>query len=153
MHRRLVIPALSLGLLAQACAPESPEAQVRRLIERAERAAEARRLDELTELVSPRYSDGAGRDRAALTTLLRGYLAAGGTLHLLTRVDSLSAVSPERVEVRMLVATASVPISGVADLERLSADLLRVELTMEKERRDWRLTRASWKRAGLRDFL
>ena len=151
-HRLPRIVALGL-LLMGSCAPDAPQVEIRELIERGERAAEQRRVGELADLVAPTYADAEGRDRAALVGLVRGYLAHGGSIHLLTRIESLRVTAPERAEVTLLLAAAALPISGVLDLDAVSADLLRVELELERARGDWRLTRAAWAPATVADFL
>ena len=58
--------AVGLVVLVSACGgDQTPEAQVRAVIESGKEAAEARDLSALMDLVSPEYRDDDGRDRAS----------------------------------------------------------------------------------------
>jgi len=77
-------------LLTWACGgAQSPESQVRAVIETGEAAAEARDLPALMDLVSPDYQDDSGRDSRELRNYVHGYLIANQSIRLLTRIDSI----------------------------------------------------------------
>jgi hypothetical protein len=153
--RRFAAVAL-LAALALVCAgePESPEARVLALLERAEVAAEERDVKALREMISERYADEQGRDKAALKALLAFHFLRNQSVHLLTRAGEIALPTPERAEVVVFVAMAGRPIPGPEALVGLRADLYRFDLVFEEvEGEEWRLVRAGWRRAMPDDFL
>lgn len=150
--------AALVAVLACDSEPEPPDAQVRRLIARAEAAAERRDKSELLALVSHRYADDRGNDRAAIGALLSYTFLRNRDVHLLVRTRALELPEPGRAEVSLLVAMANVPIPGLGDLEALRADLHRFDLSLLREEdpegadwTSWRVTRAAWRRATAGD--
>jgi hypothetical protein len=143
--------------LALACRRGTPEEQVRRTVAAAETAAEERNVRALARLISERYRDGAGNDRAAVLDLLRFQLLTRPSIHLLTRVRSVELLgkesnTPASARVSLVAAMAAVPLSP-GDLARARADLQRFELTLVEERRgDWRVVSATWSPARVEDF-
>jgi hypothetical protein len=141
-------------LLALAsCASESPEDRLRAALQYGEAAVETKDWSALDDLVSKRYADAAGRDQAQLVDLVRAYLFRLGPVHVLSQTKSLELVAPDRAEVTMLVAVASVPFETLADLERVSADVGLVEMIFVDEDGDWKLLRAEWSPATLDNVL
>ncbi len=120
---------------------------MRATLARAEQAAAAKDLAALRNLIGERYRDRDGRDRRAIEQILRVYFLRHGSIHLLTRVQSLTFPAPGQAEVVVLVAMAGTPIAPGADLRGLAADLHRFELTLVRERDTWRAVRAEWRRA------
>jgi hypothetical protein len=158
-RRRPKRPALLMMLAAAslaACAaePDSPEAQVRALLERAEEAAEEKRVGALKQLISEIYSDDHGQDRQAVAGLLTYYFLRNQSVHLLTRVRSIEFPEPARARATVFVAMAGMPIPGIDELARIRADLYRFDFSLADEASgDWRVTRAAWRRATTDDFL
>ena len=148
-----VVLAAVTALTSPGCCGEPPEARLRRAIEDGRVAAMAKSFDRLGRLVSECYSDSDGRDRADLLGLVRGYLTHLDPAHLFYKEQSLRLTAPGRAEVTLLVALASVPLESIADLERISADLGRVELEFEEESGDWKLVRARWSSVSLTDWF
>ncbi len=153
--RRLTTVVLFAALtLACAGEPESPEARILALIERAEVAAEERDVKALREMISERYADEQGRDKAALKALLAFHFLRNQSVHLLMRAADIALPVPERAEVVVFVAMAGRPIPGPEALAGLRADLYRFDLVFEEvEENEWRLVRASWRRAVRDDFV
>lgn len=120
---------------------------MRATLARAEQAVAAKDLAALRNLIAERYSDGDGRDRRAIEQILRVYFLRHGSIHVLTRVQSVSFPAPGRAEVVVLVAMAGTPIAAGTDLRGLAADLHRFELTLVREGGAWRAVRAEWRRA------
>jgi hypothetical protein len=152
------LPLLTLfaAVLLPACAaePDSPEAQVHALLQRAETAAEEKRVGTLKQLVSESYSDDRGHDKQAVAGLLTYYFLRNQSVHLLTRVQSIEFPKPARAHATVLVAMAGTPIPGIDELVRIRADLYRFDFSLSDEGSDeWRVTRAAWRRAAADDFL
>lgn len=162
------LPGLA-ALILTACtaAPDSPEAQVRALLSRAESAAEKRDVGVFKELISEGYTDEQGQDRQALAGLLTYYFLRHQTIHLFTRIQSIDvadaknitfadaeSAEPESARASILVAMAGTPILIVDDLERLRADLYHFDFDLVREDDgEWRVSRAAWSRATRSHFL
>jgi hypothetical protein len=146
-----VLAALSLSVACTRAG--TPETEVRATLARAEQAAAAKDLAVLRDLVAEKYSDRDGRDRRAIEQLLRVYFLRHGSIHLLTRVQSVTFPEPTRAEVVVLVAMAGTPVASGADLTGLAADLHRFELTLAREGDTWRAVRAEWRRAEPGELL
>jgi hypothetical protein len=158
-RRRADLAAL-LTMIALAClpacaeTPESPEAQIRALLERAEAAAEEKQVGTLKQLVSESYSDDHGQDKQAVAGLLAYYFLRNQAIHLLTRIRSIELTGPARASATVFVAMAGTPIPAVDDLGRIRADFYRFDFSLSDEGEgDWRVTRAAWRRAVASDFL
>ena len=144
-HWRRALPAMVLAGLAAACGPqETPEAQVRAVIASGEAAAEARDLSALMDLVADDFQDGQGGGREDLKRYVRGYLVAHQSVHLLTRVESVELPYRDMARVILTVGTLG-RHAATADAFDLAADIHEVQLELQLEGGDWRVTRASWR--------
>jgi hypothetical protein len=152
---RLLAMALIVATLLAACRSErdTPEAQVRTLIRSAVAAAEQKQLGTLRDMVSERYADEQGLDKRAVENLLRLQFLRNESLHLYTRIQSVSLPQPDRAQATVLVAMAGVPIASEADLPALRADLHRFEIDFAREDKTWRVQRATWRRVEPGELL
>jgi hypothetical protein len=149
-----MLPALLLPLLVSCSSePDTPEAQVRALLKQGEVAAEKKESRVLRGLISEKYSDSEGQDKKAVESILRYYFLRNESIHLLTRVQSITFPEPARAQAVVLVAMAGRPISSARELERLHADLHRFDITLAREGKEWKVIRAEWRRAEFADFL
>jgi hypothetical protein len=150
----LLVTALWLASSLVCCSkPASPEARVRALVAHAASAAEAKNLRELKKMISEDYKDGDGRDKQEIVGLIAFHFLRNETIHLLTRVSSVDVPEPGRAEAAVFVAMAGAPITGPEALPGLRADLYRFDFSFADEAGDWKLVRAAWRRAEVRDFL
>ena len=133
--------------------PETPEDQIRALIEAGEIAVEARDLSEVRSLISDRYRDEQGLNQQAVSRLIAGQFLIHQSIHLLVQTDDIRLVGPERAEVRVYVAMSGTQLSGPEALLGLQADLFRFDLDLEQEGGDWRVTGGNWRRATAADFF
>jgi len=149
----LLLFAVSL-LIVGACAGETPEQQVRRLIDRAESAVGDRDLGALADMVSDDYRDPQGYGKREVLGIARFQLQQHPSIHTLKRITALRPTGETTMEVELLVAAAGVEIRDFRSLESVSADLLRFRLVVEREAGGrWRVTSAPWKSAEPADFL
>jgi hypothetical protein len=145
MRRYLALP---LAALVAACGPDAtPEAQVRAVIAAGETAAEARDLSALMALVGEGFRDGEGGGREDLKSYLRGYFVAHQSIHLLTRVDAVELPYRDMARVSLTVGTLGREAAGASAFD-VAADIYDVELDLQLEDGDWRVTRASWRPAA-----
>lgn len=133
--------------------PDSPEAQVRALLQQGEVAAEKKESATLRQMISEKYADNQGQDKKAVEAILRYYFLRNESIHLLTRIRQISFPRPDIAQVDVMVAMAGQPIADAGQLERLRADLHRFEITLADENKEWKVIRAEWRRAEFADFL
>ena len=131
---------VAASLAGVACTERTtPEAQVRAVVAAAEDAAERRDHGDLMALVSDEFQGGDGEDVRELSRLLRGYLVANPSIEVATRIDSIEFPYDDLARVRVTVGTLG--RDGVLDF---AADAQSVELELERNGGDWRVTRAEW---------
>lgn len=140
-HYRTIFPAVLVALLAACARPEAPEQAVRAWLERAEAAAEARDRDALLDMISERYRDGEGNDRAAIDRRLRLYFLRHRHIAILSTIEEVAIAGGSAARV-VLTATLAGTGQGVLDV---GTEALRFELELELEGGDWRLIGASWR--------
>jgi len=152
--------ALAAALLAAAAAgagcrrdAKTPEEQVRATIAVAERAVTEHDLPALKRLIAADYRDRAGRDKAALESLLTVHFLRNSRIHVLVRIRELTVDPKGSASVEALVATAGQPIPGLEALAHVDADLLWVDLGLARRGGEWAVTHADWERARLEDLL
>jgi hypothetical protein len=141
--------AALLVLCLAACGPgETPESQVRAVVARGEKAAEARDLSGLMDLVSPKYQDGQGAGREDLKQYLRGYLVTHQSIHLLVKVDSVEF--PYKDMAKVAVTLGTLGREAATSTFDLAGDVYDVDLELQLDDGDWRVTRARWHSASER---
>ena len=124
----------------------TPEEEIRALVDQAEAAAEDRDAAALRELVADDYRDPDGRDAGNLRSFLHGYLVMHPSLNLLTRIDSIELEGTEQARVAVTVGMLGRTAGDDADWN-LAGDVYRLDLRLAREDGgDWRVIRA-----GLRD--
>lgn len=131
----------------------SPEDEVRALIHNAVIAAEQKSIGSLKEIVSEQYVDEQGQNKRAIEALLRLHFLRNESVHLYTHTQSITLMPPDHAQVIVLVAMAGVPIASALELPALRADLHRFEIDVGREGKTWRVQRAGWRRAELREFV
>jgi len=132
-------------LLTWACGgAQSPESQVRAVIETGEAAAEARDLPALMDLVSPDYQDDSGRDSRELRNYVHGYLIANQSIRLLTRIDSIEFPYRDMARVDLTIGSLGREATEDSSFD-LAAEQLSIELQLDDG--EWKVTRAQRNRA------
>jgi hypothetical protein len=155
-HTVLVLSAILAFASASSCSfkTDSPEERIRELLSQAEDAAKDKDLGVFRQLISNKYADNAGRDKAALVGLLGYHFLGNRSIHLFTRVDEIVFPGPGKAVVTLFVAMAGRPIASQKELIGLRADLHRFVITLAEEGKgDWKALRGEWRRAGPKDFI
>lgn len=140
-------PAFLLVTLAACGRESSSEDHVREVIAAAEAGAEARDLSEVMNLVSDRYTDLRGQDKAAIRDLMRGYFFINQSLHLLVRVDEIEFPGTDHATAHVTVGMLGRQDAGADDWS-LAADVYEFDIRLLNEDDDWRLVSAEWTSAG-----
>ena len=151
---KMLSAILVFALGACSTEPDTPEAQLRAVLERAEIAAEERDSAQLRRLVADDYVDGRGNDKKRIDALIHLYLLRNQSIHLLMRIKEIKLPAPGRAEVSVAVAMAGTPIPQDADLTDFRADFNFFDISfMDRGDGDWQVISAEWRRADLQDFL
>lgn len=132
---------LAASLATTACSGrQTPEQQVRAVVAAAEDAAERRDHADLMGLVSPAFRGARGEDAAEVSRWLRGYLVTHPSIEVVTRIHAIEFPYEDLARVRLTIGTLG---SDLRSLD-VSADAQDVELELQREGGDWRITRAAW---------
>jgi hypothetical protein len=143
VHLALAL-VLCVGLAGPGCGgePETPEAQVRRLLAELEEALEGGDVAAVKDHVSEGYEDAYGHDRQALGAFLTFQVMRHGSRHLLVRVRDVALRDDGRATVLVHAGLA-----GTGGAAALSAEVYEVEMDWLREDGAWRLVWADWKPA------
>lgn len=138
----------TIVLVLAACGREpSPEGRIREVIGAAETAAEARDLSDMMALVSDRYTDLRGQDKAAIRDVMRGFILVNQSIHLLMSVDDVEFPGNDLARAHVTVGMLGRQDAG-ADDWALAADVYEFDVRLLNEDDEWRLVSAEWVRAG-----
>ncbi len=154
MSLRLRHGVLGLAFLLAACTdPGTPEERIRALVADAARAASAKDLGTLVDLVSASYADAQGNRRDDVKRILALHVLRAGSLHAFAATREVALDDPGHARAVVFAALARVPIHDLRDLAALDADVWRFDLRLAREGDEWRVTGASWQRADVADLL
>jgi hypothetical protein len=142
--RRALLLCLVLALTGCGGA-DTPEQQVREIIGRMEKAAEARDVGDLMEHISNSYRDAYGQGTDEASRYVRGYFIANQSIHLLTRVENVEFPNSEEARATVLVGMVSRDADAKAAWD-LAANLYRFEITLLKESGAWKVSYARWQK-------
>jgi hypothetical protein len=142
--RPILISAV-LAAVAACTQPDSPEQEIRTIIEQMERAMEERDVGDLMEHISGEYRDGDGRSPDEIAQYARGYMIANQSIHLLTRIDAIEFPVDDEARAKVLVGMVGreADAAGAWDL---AADLYEFDVALIREGEDWKVTYAKWVR-------
>ena len=146
-HLFRLFACLSLMFVLQACGADkgSPEQQIRQVLAAMEQAAQDRSTDGVMEHISDTYSDHLGNSKKQARQLITFQVLRNQTISIFTLIRSIN-ISGESAEVELSVATAGRESDLSDEAQRLSADVFRLSLLMQKSDSQWQIVSASWKR-------
>jgi hypothetical protein len=153
INRSLLTFWLILLLAGCGTSDDSPEQRLRGWVARGEAAAEARSLTEFKALISEQYRDQSGRTRRDVVRLAARYFLGHRSIHLLTQVQGMTLVDPERAQLILIVAIAGRPFPDPEHLLGFRADLYRFDLELVLEEDEWQVIDGSWHSVGWKEFL
>jgi len=151
MHRMGASALLTAALLVSGCgdAPGTPEEQIRAWVAQIERASRERDVGVLKDAISGQYRDPAGRTQDDIHGLLVYHHFRQKTVYLLTRIEELDVLAPDRASLTLLAAIAGSPATRFEALSDLRGDLYRFELELAAQDGIWQVTSATWGPAPL----
>lgn len=153
-HARLLVIVLVGLVLVPSCRKRlSAQDQVRDVIADAVLGVRERKVKKVAAIVSSQYRDKEGHDRQAVLDLVRAQVLLRPNIYLFTRVMTVECEQPGSCSAVVIAAMASVPMQSPADLARAQADVYRFDLDFVDEDGDWRVRRAGWAQAGVKDLL
>ena len=134
---RLVLA--SLVMLSLACAKkETPEAQIRKVLDEGAAALEAQDAPRAAEVLSDAYKDGSGRTKDKLKGLAFFALQQGPVLVSMQTVDIQVDGQTAAVTMKVLAIQGSPVLKTAKDLLPTNARSFDLKLTMVKEG-DWKV--------------
>jgi hypothetical protein len=145
----------ALALLLPACwsTPDSPEAEIRALIARAEEAAEEKDIATLKGMISDDYSADRGEDKQMVVRFISYQLLRSKSIHLLTQIAKIDLQDTRHADVTVFLAMAGRAITGFDQVAQLRADLYRIDFSVAAAQpKEWQVTRAKWRPAGMEDL-
>lgn len=135
----LAILIMSLVGLAACGDADSPEQQVRAVIEQMELAAENRDVGDLMEHLSEDYRDSNGMGPEEVSRYLRGYFIANQSIHLLTRIEELAFPTDGEARAQVLVGMVGRDAAATNQWD-LAADLHTFKIALRREADDWKVS-------------
>ena len=125
--------------LAACGAGDSPEQQVRAVIDQMEAAAENRDVGELTQYLSEDYRDSNGMGPDEVARYLRGYFIANQSIHLLTRIEELEFPTEGEARARVTVGMLGREAADTNQWD-LAAELRAFKIALRREDDAWKVS-------------
>lgn len=141
MHRIVLrsLGFLTLATLAACSDKDSPEQQVRAVIEQMEQAAEARDVGDLKAHLSEEYRDANGMGAEEAARYARGYFIANQSIHLLTRIDELTFPTDGEARAQVLVGMVGRDAAAANEWD-LAGELRTFKIALRREDGEWKVT-------------
>jgi hypothetical protein len=155
MRRSFWLLLLAVLALGPACrrARLTPEEQVRKTIDVVLKAAGEHDMKPIANAVSEHYADRERNDKQQILGLVRMQFVIRPNIYVVAKVGAIDCPEPTLARVVLFAALASLPAGAVPDVRQLSADVYRFDLTMADEDGTWRVQRAAWAPATVKDLL
>ena len=148
----LALFALLVALIAGCDGePQSPEDEIRQLIDRAIEAAENRDTGDLMDLVADGYTDQRKNDKQRLKTMVRALFFRHKNIFLFKRISDIRISGTNLASVELFVAMTGQRLSDITKLANFRAQIYRFELELVKDD-EWRVLEARWQRARATDL-
>lgn len=137
-----------LVLLLQACGAvddNRPEDQIRQVLALMEQSAQDRSTSGVMEHISDNYVDHLGNDKKQIRQLITFQVLRNQKISVFTLIRSIE-VNGESAEVELSVASAGRESDLSNESQRLTADVYRMSLLMQRADSKWQVASASWER-------
>ncbi len=141
----LVVASLALGGCHK---HESPEEQIRKVLDDGAAALEARDAKKAAEVLSDAYKDDAGRDKQKVKGLAFFALQQGPVLVSLQKVDIKVDGDHAAVALKVLAVQGNPTLKTAADLLPSNARAFDLTLSLAHEDDGWRVTAIDGLHAG-----
>lgn len=139
--------ALVLAACMAGCGPSvDPEESLRAWLDDAEQAVEDQDREKLLSMISERYADGSGNDRAELDRRLRLYFLRNENIVIVSNLDTIAIIDDTVANVSLTAAMAGTDGGRFG----FSSDAYRFDLELERVDDEWQLIGAQWTPVGRR---
>lgn len=136
----LALLALLVGLGAACAKKESPEVQIRKVLDEGAAALEARDAPRAAETLSDTYKDGKGRTKDKLQALAFFALQQGPVLVSMQTVDiKVAGGDKASMSMKVLAIQGSSELKTAKDLLPTNARSFDLTIAMVKEGSDWKV--------------
>ena len=133
------------AVLAGCGAADSPEQQVRRVLEQIEAAVEERDTSELARHLAVEYRDQNGMSRDDAVRHVRGYFLATHSLFLMPIVEQIEFPLPDEARARVQVNIIAGEANAAGRWDQ-SAGSYEFKFALRREDEKWQVTFAEWRR-------
>jgi len=130
---------MTLAALAACADRDSPEQQVRAVIEQMELAAENRDVGDLKAHLSEDYRDPNGMGPDEAVRYARGYFIANQSIHLLTRIEELTFPTEDEARAQVVVGMLGRDAGASAQWD-LAAEVQTLKIALRREDDEWKVT-------------
>jgi hypothetical protein len=127
-----LVPLILAGL--SSCAPPDPDASLRRFVDEAALAAQARDTGYFRDVVAASYYDASGNDRERIIDLIRGFFLINSRIEAQATIVGIEWSGTESARVTL-------DTSIVGNAGKVSPQL---ELELLRDGSDWSVIGASW---------
>lgn len=151
--RTVLIALLMIPLLWPSCRQRTEEDNVLQTVDSLVRLAEKKDLEAIMGYFAEDFADFDGRDKNGLRTLLTSYFngRTGIVAHRLnSRIIDFSA---GRAALETEVAVSSGGAEVLRRLVRISPDIYRIRIDLDKVGENWLIGYAEWSSIGLTELL
>jgi hypothetical protein len=142
---RLLLLA-AVAMLASCGDADSPEQQVRRVIEQIDKAVEERDTSALARHLSAEYRDQNGMSREEAVRHVRGLFIARHSLQLMPIVEQVEFPLPDEARARVQVLMLGGTGDAAGNNWDQEAGQYEFKFALRQEDREWKLTFAEWRR-------
>lgn len=136
---------------------ETPQQQIQQFVKNGKTIAESRDIMSLKELISEQYRDDHSAtkngNKQALLRRVAGYFWRYKNIHIFTRINNLTFSNRNNAKLQLLVAMANLPVNSIDTLLNSSARFYQFDMTLIREKSDWKLLNTNWRTATSDDFF
>lgn len=144
--RLFILVLFALLLLSCSSDSESPEVQIKQVINAMQVQIEARNRRAFSKHVADSFTGSDGMDKEALNNLVRFHILRNQSIQIVPFVNRIESITPTEYRVEMTVFMGSKALNFQSETVRLSADKKQITAYFSKSSGSsgWRLTAASW---------
>jgi hypothetical protein len=148
---RIVLAFAAVAAVSCTRPAASPGDEIRALLARAETAVRERDAGAVKALIADDYADDEGRDKRMLAGLAAHQFVREGSLHVATRLASVSFPASDRARAGVIAAMGRTAIDWKS-LPDIDGEVYRFDLELRRGDQGWQVTRAAWKPATVADL-
>jgi hypothetical protein len=143
----LVLIMLCLSFFLGACHKETEQDRVKKVITTVQKAAEAKKIGEILDQLSKAYHDPQGNDYEAVKGLLFMYFYQHPkiSVYIPSIEATVNNISAHAIFQAILTGRNA---EGESTIIPQSASVYAFDVSLQKEKDEWRVVSAKWEQAG-----